>query len=87
MPHNPEAILPQGFTVNMSDIDAANQRLEAALARLEGTLGARKGNGGGVPREDFDRLLADHEALKETSAAVATRLDATIGRLKSLLDG
>ncbi len=76
----------------MSAVDDANQRLEAALSRLEVALQSRlaaQDSGATSEREQLEQEMAAGRAqfatLKESSAAVSQRLDAAIGQLKSVL--
>ena len=74
----------------MNDIEAAKDRLEKAIARLDKAAEARqRGNGKGA--KDLEKALAMAEAecgeWKKRAATVSTRLDAAIGRLKGVLEG
>ncbi len=74
----------------MNDIEAAKDRLEKAIARLDKAAKARRrGNGKGA--KDLEKALAKAEAecgeWKKRAATVSTRLDAAIGRLKGVLEG
>ncbi|OIQ92782.1 hypothetical protein GALL_253030 [mine drainage metagenome] len=63
----------------------ALQSLERALARLEGVV-ARGHHGDLFLAQQLQAMKADYARLDETSRAVEERLDATIGRLRSLLE-
>lgn len=73
----------------MSAADNANQRLEAALSRLQSSLQARLASqdGAGQAQLEDEMTAVRNEAasLKETSAAVSQRLDAAIGQIKGML--
>lgn len=75
----------------MSDIESSTKRLDKAVARLE-TAAARRGER--LDLADADRarlekelaaLRADFGRLRETSSSVSARLDAAIGRLRTVL--
>ena len=79
--------------VPMSSVDDANQRLDAALLRLEAALQSRL-ESPGKPGADGKRAQLEQEmsavrgefaSLKETSAAVSQRLDAAIGTIRNIL--
>ena len=69
----------------MSKLEAAAKRLELAVARLE--RAAR--HAGGADSERLNAALsaakAEYAALEQTTSRVATRLDATIERLNTVL--
>jgi hypothetical protein len=69
----------------MSKIETAAERLELAVARLE--RAARQAGGGEGQRlaTALSEAKAEFSALEQTTARVATRLDATIERLNALL--
>jgi hypothetical protein len=67
----------------MAKLHEALRRLEEAVARLE--LAARGAVDGDAHRPAPAR--ADHAAFTTTTAAVAQRLDAVIGRLDRVLEG
>lgn len=73
----------------MSAADDANQRLEAALSRLEQSLQARlatQDGAGQAPLEDeMTAVRSEVVSLRETSAVVSQRLDAAIGQIKGML--
>ena len=75
----------------MTAADDANQRLEAALARLESTLQARLGGPNGADGErarleqEMSTVRTEFAALKQTSAAVSQRIDGAIGKIKGIL--
>lgn len=71
----------------MSRLEAAARRLESAVARLERALAQSAGRI--AEAEDaaiaLAAIKADYAALEETTAQVASRLDATIERLDEML--
>lgn len=73
----------------MSAADDANQRLEAALSRLESSLQARLANHDGAGQaqleDEMTAVRSEVVSLRETSAAVSQRLDAAIGQIKGML--
>ena len=83
----------------MSRFEDANNRLLAALERLEraagerlpaaGDSGARGSGPGNVELDDLRQALdasrRANAALRESRDAVASRIDATIDRLKTVL--
>lgn len=78
----------------MSKLSEANDRLDAALARLEDVVNAKRASGEASAeataensrlRAELDRLRADFDALRDTSGTVSSRLDEAIGRLRNML--
>ena len=73
----------------MSTVDDANQRLDAALSRLESTLQARfatQDNASTAQLEqEMTAVRSEFASLKETSTVVSQRLDAAIGKIKGML--
>ena len=73
----------------MSVADDANQRLDAALARLQSSLQVRlasqDGAGQGQIEDEMSAVRSEVDSLKETSVAVSQRLDAAIGQIKGIL--
>jgi len=78
----------------MSKLNDANERLDAALARLEVAVTTRRqedGDADGAAEEnrrlqgELTQLRADFVTLKETSGTVSSRLDDAIGRLRHML--
>jgi hypothetical protein len=70
-----------------SKLEAAATRLERAVARLEGAVQRAGGASGDARRlaTALDEAKAEYSALEQTTARVATRLDATIERLNAVL--
>jgi hypothetical protein len=68
----------------------AIERLDAAIARLETAVGTQAKRSA-EERKSLNKALEDmrdsHAALQTEARAVAARLDAMIGRLKSVADG
>ena len=75
----------------MAQLEQAAKRLQAALDQLEQVVIARAGNGADreVSAEVRAALAAARKrntALQKAASSVATRLDATIDRLKTMLE-
>ena len=79
----------------MSRLQEAQERLAAAVARLEAALGRSRESGLGVVaragriselESELDRLNRDHMALEGTVDEVMARLDVAIGRLKASVE-
>ena len=74
----------------MSTIEAACQRLRAAIDGLESALASRDGRERGA-RARLDASLQEAQAeratLTEVNRTTLERLDATIGRQRGLLTG
>ena len=73
------------------------ERLAAAVDKLEASVAKSKADGDGrandavvaelaAARSEHDTLVATHDALVATTETVSRRLDATISRLKSVLE-
>ncbi|WP_119168609.1 hypothetical protein [Algihabitans albus] len=77
----------------MTDLDEANRRLEAALARLDKAISARLQGGDGSDSVGIEAAEALAEAqqesdrLRQLSGDVSRRLDLAIERLDSVLEG
>lgn len=74
----------------MADLRELHQRLEAALGRLDSAVQTRIESGASRGRIDklaleLDRANTDQAQLRETTTAVARRLDTTIDRLRKIL--
>lgn len=73
----------------MSAADDANQRLDAALSRLQSSLQARlasqDGAGQAQLEDEMTAVRSEFASLKDTSAVVSQRLDAAIGKIKGML--
>ncbi|MDH3738086.1 MAG: DUF4164 domain-containing protein [Alphaproteobacteria bacterium] len=78
----------------MTIVDDANQRLDAALSRLEAVMQTHLAAPDKVSAAQADRARLEQEmgtvrseyaSLKETSTQVSQRLDAAIGKVKTLL--
>jgi hypothetical protein len=73
----------------MSEIAAAQARLDAAIVRLQSAV-ARRADAGRPPDalvRELASLKAEQSAMRQTTDTVATRLDAVIGRLRDIIDG
>lgn len=75
----------------MTDFEAAEQHLSAALERLQAAL-ARRGPGGEpIPRvggelpEDVVALQEECQSLREVADHVAQRIDGSVGEIDRLL--
>ena len=74
----------------MSRLDEAQQRLNAALTRLERAAEAQvkagRQNAAGVDAEQLDALKAENAQLRQANAEAGDRLDTAIRRLEDVLD-
>jgi prefoldin subunit 5 len=75
----------------MSRLDEAQQRLNAALTRLERAAdakvkAARQAGASGVDPEQVAALRAENAQLRQASAEAGARLDTAIARLEGVLD-
>lgn len=74
----------------MTDLETAKDRLEKSIARLEAAVKTQAQPAGGDD-EETARALAESQRLcaelKGANQAVTNRLDAAIGRLKTVLEG
>ena len=73
----------------MSRLDEAQDRLEEALARLERVSGQRTrrvGESDAAQAAEFEVTRARCDALENKARIVSDRLDAAIGRVRSLLE-
>ncbi len=70
----------------MSRLEQAEQRVDAALGRLEAAV---SGDQSGARTTELERQLVtlrqEYVALDETTSAVARRLDAAIDRLETVV--
>lgn len=73
----------------MSRLDDAQQKLTAAVERLEAAYKTRQGaaESSGAVQVELAELKAEHDTLRETATTVAADLDATIERIEKLLAG
>jgi hypothetical protein len=78
----------------MSKRNDANERLDAALTRLEVAVTTRRQDDGQADdaaadnarlQGELTQLRADFVTLQETSGTVSSRLDDAIGRLRNML--
>ncbi len=73
----------------MSRLSEAQDRLEEALARLERVSGERTQSAGGTESAraaEFEIVSARCDALENKARVVSERLDAAIGRVRTLLE-
>ena len=72
-------------------LDAARERFEVAMVRLENALEANANNAGGIDVEEMtaqtSALRKENEELSKKNRAVGERLDGAISRLKTVLEG
>lgn len=68
-------------------VERARKRLDAAVARLEVAIGASGGKVNAAMQNDIDALRAENDRLGKLGDKVSVRLDKTIGRLKTVLEG
>jgi ubiquinone biosynthesis protein UbiJ len=66
----------------------AKSRLETAIERLEHALASRATvpSAGSAATDELDAARAEIRQLREKNAAVSARLDATIDKVKVLID-
>ena len=71
----------------MSRLDEVQQKLTAAVERLEAAYKAREDTepAVGAVQDELAELKSEHDNLRETTSGVAAELDATIERLEKLL--
>ncbi len=71
----------------MSRLSEAQDRLEAALTRLERISGEQTASETDSARAaEFEVMSARCDALEDKARVVSERLDAAIGRVRSLLE-
>jgi hypothetical protein len=75
----------------MSDLIAAQEQMEKAIARLEAAVGSQsENNETNSTNSVVDNALlgarADYENLRKVTDSVSERLDAVIDRLRSTLE-
>lgn len=68
----------------MDRLEQAQARLEKALSRLEQAAGKPKSDSS--PQDEIDALRRRCASLEDRSHQVSERLDAAIGRLRSILE-
>lgn len=70
-------------------LERAHKQLDAAVARLE-EVHASKGSFPGADQtqlaQDLELIRAENQSLKSVNETISGRLDATIGRLKIILE-
>jgi hypothetical protein len=65
----------------------AHERLDNAITRLEASLAKRADDtDDGAVAEELAAVKAENAALKDLARTVGRRLDATMGRLRSVLE-
>jgi hypothetical protein len=70
-------------------LERAQERLNSAVVRLEAAQAAQGSCSGGdrtEPAQDLQSAQAKNDILKSTDETITRRLDATIGRLKTILE-
>ncbi len=73
----------------MSRVEDASERLQAALDRLEKTLEAQMGAGGGKGGETpapLQETRRRNQELSDVADQVAQRLDRAVGRINAILE-
>ncbi|MGY9005337.1 MAG: hypothetical protein ACKVJQ_04445 [Alphaproteobacteria bacterium] len=78
----------------MSDLIAAQEQMEKAIARLEAAVGSQSENNKTNSTDFTDSVVdnallgarADYENLRKVTDSVSERLDAVIDRLRSTLE-
>ncbi len=73
----------------MTDLQAAQDRLEKALIRLETAAARPRGNGaaGDALKGELDAARRHCEALEGRTGEVSQRLDDAIARIRTVLEG
>ena len=69
-----------------TSLEHARSRLETAIERIEHALAARAQAPGATDGGALDAARAEIRQLREKNAAVSARLDATIDKVKVLID-
>jgi septation ring formation regulator EzrA len=84
--HN-RALFGNGGATTMSRLDEVQQKLTAAVERLEAAYRAREDTGpaASAVQDELAELKAEHDSLREVTSDVASELDETIERLEKLL--
>ena len=70
-------------------LERAQQQLDSAVARLEAAQATRGSSSGGDQAQfaqELESAQAENISLKSVNETVSGRLDATIGRLKTILE-
>jgi hypothetical protein len=73
----------------MSRVEDASERLQAALDRLEKTLEAQLGAGGGKggnPPAPLEEARHRNQELSDVADQAAQRLDRAVGRINAILE-
>jgi chromosome segregation ATPase len=70
---------------NMAILDEATLNLKSAIERLEAAVDQRKGRASGL-EGDLASARQESKQLQDSMGVVSDRLDATITRLKTLLE-
>ncbi|MHA1566987.1 MAG: hypothetical protein ACTSX7_16875 [Alphaproteobacteria bacterium] len=73
----------------MSQIEAAQQRLDQAVSRLETAIRSMQAGSAGEHGRLIQQLAAmrsEYDMVKQTAATVSTRLDTAIGKLQIVLE-
>jgi hypothetical protein len=72
----------------MSDLTAAREQLEKAIARLETALSEQpEGTGNAAVDKALQDARADYQNLRVVAESVSGRIDDIIVRLRATLDG
>lgn len=70
----------------MSDLTAAREKLEKAIARLETALSEQpKGVGNAAVDKALEQARADYQNLRVVAESVSGRIDKVIARLRATL--
>jgi hypothetical protein len=69
----------------MDRLKEANQRLDAALKRLDRAVQSSGGGGDADLVGALEETKAEHKALRDAADQVTRRLDETVSRLQKLL--
>ncbi len=74
----------------MSQIEAAEQRLDQAISRLEAAVRSLQHGSARENTRLLEQLAAmreEYDMVKQTAATVSGRLDSAIGKLQVVLEG
>ncbi len=68
------------------NVREALERLERAVGRMDAAAARGPSEDAGALTQEVERLRRDHAALTSSAGQVADRLDAVIGRVRTMLE-